>query len=53
MSIYQKLYQVEYLVKKAIEEESVHEKQELLLKLGSVLEIRVDPVKMANLKFRR
>ncbi len=48
MKIYQKIYQMEYLVKKAIETDDARKKQELLLKMGSVLELKMPQVEEFN-----
>ncbi|MDD5466152.1 MAG: hypothetical protein PHP73_07450 [Candidatus Omnitrophica bacterium] len=44
MTLLQKLYQIEYLVKKAIETEDVMEREKLLLKMGSVLRLKIPAV---------
>lgn len=53
MSVFQKLYQIEYLVKKAIETESGKKKQELLLQMGSLLGVRLPQVEAFNQNLNR
>ncbi len=48
MSTLQKICQMEYLVKKAIQTDNAEKKQELLLIMGSILELEIPEIEEFN-----